>query len=85
MDHFLIEFQIIEYREILLKNIDDLTGEMLKETRNHQAKIRSKLTRLKLPKENDINQLKTDTKIEFRRVKFDKTRLETDVCDINDN
>jgi hypothetical protein len=80
-----IEFQIMEYRELLLKSIADLTDEMLKETRNHQSNIRSKLTQLKMSKEKDLDQLKTDTEIEFRRVKFNKSKLETDLCNINDN
>ena len=80
-----IEYQIMEYRELLLKSIADLTDEMLKETRNHQSNIRSKLTQLKMSKDKDLNQLKTDTEIEFRRVKFNKSKLETDLCNINDN
>ena len=80
-----IEFQITEYRDMLLKSIKHLTDEMLKETRNHQSNIRSKLTQLKLSKEKDLDQLKTDTEIEFRRVKFNKSKLETDLCNINDN
>jgi WD40 repeat protein len=80
-----IEYQIMEYRDILLKSIADLTDEMLKETRNHQLKVKSKLTQLKLTKEKDLNQLRTDTEIEFRRVKFNKSKLETDLCNINDN
>jgi hypothetical protein len=80
-----IEFQIMEYRELLLKSIADLTDEMLKETRNHQSKVKSKLSQLKMSKEKDLNQIKTDTEIEFRRVKFNKSKLETDLCNINDN
>jgi WD40 repeat protein len=80
-----IEYQIMEYRELLLKSIADLTDEMLKETRNHQSNIRSKLTQLKMSKDKDSDQLKTDTEIEFRRVKFNKSKLETDLCNINDN
>jgi WD40 repeat protein len=80
-----IEYQIMEYRDILLKSIADLTDEMLKETRNHQSNIRSKLTQLKMSKDKDLDQLKTDTEIEFRRVKFNKSKLETDLCNINDN
>jgi WD40 repeat protein len=80
-----IEYQIMEYRELLLKSIADLTDEMLKETRNHQSKVKSKLTQLKMSKDKDLNQLKTDTEIEFRRVKFNKSKLETDLCNINDN
>jgi hypothetical protein len=50
-DHFQdIEYQIMEYRDMLLKSIENLADEMLKETRNHQSKIRSKLTQLKCPK-----------------------------------
>jgi WD40 repeat protein len=85
-EHFQdIEFQIMEYKEILLKNIEHITDEMLKETRNRQTEIRSKLTQLKISKEKDLNQLKTDTEIEFRRVKCNKTKLETDLCNINNN
>jgi WD40 repeat protein len=80
-----IEYQIMEYRELLLKSIADLTDEMLKETRNHQSKVKSKLTQLKLSKDKDLNQLRADTEIEFRRVKFNKSKLETDLCNINDN
>jgi WD40 repeat protein len=80
-----IEYQIMEYRELLLKSIADLTDEMLKETRNHQSKVKSKLTQLKMSKDKDLDQLKTDTEIEFRRVKFNKSKLETDLCNINDN
>jgi hypothetical protein len=80
-----IEYQIMEYRDILLKSIADLTDEMLKETRNHQSNIRSKLTQLKMSKDKDLDQLKVDTEIEFRRVKFNKSKLETDLCNINDN
>jgi WD40 repeat protein len=80
-----IEYQIMEYRDILLKSIADLTDEMLKETRNHQSNIRSKLTQLKMSKDKDLNQLRADTEIEFRRVKFNKSKLETDLCNINDN
>jgi len=75
----------MEYRDIVLKSIENLTDEMLKETRNHQSKIRSKLTQLKMSKDKDLNQLKADTEVEFRRVKFNKSKLETDLCNINDN
>jgi WD40 repeat protein len=85
-DHFQdIEYQIMEYRELLLKSIEHLTDEMLKETRNHQSNIRSKLTQLKLTKDKDLNQLKTDTEIEFHQTKINKSKLETDFCNINDN
>jgi WD40 repeat protein len=85
-DHFQdIEFQIMEYRDILLKSIENLADQMLKETRNHQSKIKSKLTQLKISKEKDLNQLKSDTEIEFRRVKFNKSKLETNVCNINND
>jgi WD40 repeat protein len=80
-----IEYQILEYRESLLKSIEDLTDEMLKEARNHQSKIKSKLTQLKLSKDKDLNQLKTDAEIDFRRVKFNLSKLESDLCNISDN
>jgi WD40 repeat protein len=80
-----IEYQIMEYRELLLKSIADLTDKMLKETRNHQSKVKSKLTQLKISKDKDLNQLKTDTEIEFRQAKINKSKLETDLCNINDN
>jgi WD40 repeat protein len=80
-----IEYQIMEYRDILLKSIEHLTDEMLKETRNHQLKVKSKLSQLKMSKDKDLDQLKTDTEIEFRQAKINKSKLETDFCNINDN
>jgi WD40 repeat protein len=85
-DHFRdIEYQIMEYRDMLLKTIENLADEMLKETRNHQSKIKSKLTQLKMSKEKDLNQLKADTEVEFRRVKLNKSKLETDLNNINND
>jgi hypothetical protein len=80
-----IEFQIMKYRDMLLKTIEQLTDDMLKETRNHQSKIKSKLTQIKMTKHKDLSQIRTDIEVEFRRVKFNKIKLETDLCNINDN
>jgi WD40 repeat protein len=83
-EHFLeIHAQILQYRDYLYGQLENVIEKMFETTRNQEEKVKSQLENLKIFKDETFNQLKQDLDMAFRRAKIEIDQLETQLFNMN--